>query len=31
VRGSGRAGEVIAFDAVDAQGDSVLADGVIRG
>jgi acyl dehydratase len=31
VRGRGRAGDVIAFDAVDAQGDSVLADGVIRG
>jgi len=31
VRGRGRAGAVIAFDAVDAQGDLVLADGVIRG
>jgi acyl dehydratase len=30
VRGRGRAGDAIAFDAVDAQGDSVLADGVIR-
>jgi acyl dehydratase len=29
VRGRGRAGDAIAFDAVDAQGDSVLADGVI--
>jgi len=30
VRGRARAGGVIAFDAVDAQGESVLADGVIR-
>jgi hypothetical protein len=30
VRGRGRAGGVIAFDAVDEQGESVLADGVIR-
>jgi len=30
VRGRARRGGVIAFDAVDAQGESVLADGVIR-
>jgi hypothetical protein len=30
VRGRGRAGDLIAFDAVDAQGESVLAEGVMR-
>jgi len=30
VRGRARRGDAIAFDAVDAQGESVLADGVIR-
>jgi acyl dehydratase len=30
VRGRGRAGDLIAFDALDAQGESVLAEGVIR-
>jgi acyl dehydratase len=30
VRGLGRSGDLIAFDAVDAQGESVLSDGVLR-
>ena len=31
VRGRGRAGDLIAFDAVDAAGQPVLSDGVLRG
>jgi acyl dehydratase len=30
VRGRGRAGDVIAFDAVDTRGEPVLSDGVLR-
>jgi acyl dehydratase len=30
VRGRGRGGDVIAFDAVDARGEPVLSDGVLR-
>lgn len=30
VRGRGRAGDVIAFDAVDARGEPVLSDGIVR-
>ena len=30
VRAHGRADDLIAFDAVDAQGDLVLSDGVLR-
>jgi acyl dehydratase len=30
VRGRGRAGDLIAFDAVDARGEPVLSDGVVR-
>ena len=30
VRGLGRAGDVIAFDAVDARGEPVLSDGILR-
>ncbi len=31
VRGRGRAGDVIAFDAVDERGEAVLSDGIVRG
>ena len=31
VRGRARAGELIAFDAVNERGDVVLRDGVVRG
>ena len=30
VRGRGRAGDLLAFDAVDERGEPVLSDGVIR-
>jgi hypothetical protein len=30
VRGRGRAGDLLAFDAVDERGDPVLSDGVLR-
>jgi hypothetical protein len=30
VRGRGRAGDLLAFDAVDERGEPVLSDGVLR-
>jgi len=30
VRGRGRAGDLLAFDAIDERGESVLSDGVLR-
>jgi hypothetical protein len=30
VRGRGRAGDLLAFDAVDERGEPVLSDGVIK-
>jgi hypothetical protein len=30
VRGRGRAGDLLAFDAIDERGESVLSDGALR-